>query len=164
MECPRCHIPALVVEHDGVELDHCSECGGTWFDSGELALLFAGEPSGGSHAGGPDPESLGMWVNPERIAALPDAAGDEKPRRCPICRTRMRKVNIGPSNRVLIDACPRGHGLWFDDTEVATLAADLSAAVGELPRRAAAFLGDTVGEAAARSAASADHERKDVER
>jgi Zn-finger nucleic acid-binding protein len=190
MNCPKCREPTLVVEYDGVELDHCASCGGTWFDAGELALLFAasgeagesgasgtgeghrrGEGTGTDAAGGyPQAgvagdrparsgaaDAVAEWVAAEKIAALPDAESDEAPRRCPLCRKKMRKVNIGPSRRVLVDACPRGEGLWFDADEVAELARDLGRVTGELPHRVAAFLGESLGGTSTRR-------RKDDER
>ena len=39
----------------------------------------------------------------------------------------MNKVNIGPGRRVLIDSCPNGCGLWFDQNELADLTGDLKA-------------------------------------
>jgi len=45
-------------------------------------------------------------------------------RPCPLCGKPMAKVNIGPSDRVLIDSCAAGCGLWFDGDELARLAAD----------------------------------------
>ena len=57
----------------------------------------------------------------------------------------MRKVNIGPGRRVLVDACPRGHGLWFDRGEVADLARDLALDPDNLPARVLDFLGDLLG-------------------
>lgn len=121
----------IVIEHDRVELDHCAACGGTWFDAGELALLFEGEAA--------------PWLGAEAIAALPAASSRERRRRCPLCRARMRKIELGPDRQVLVDACPRGDGLWFDDREVAELARGLLATTGGLPRRVAAFLGESLG-------------------
>ncbi len=57
----------------------------------------------------------------------------------------MRKVNIGPSRRVLVDACPRGHGLWFDHGEVADLARDMVLDPENPPSRVLDFLGGMFG-------------------
>jgi Zn-finger nucleic acid-binding protein len=100
----------LVVEYDGVELDHCAECEGTWFDQGELSLLLAGM------------ESESRFFQPDILAAQPEAETKEKKRKCPICGQKMRKVLVGPEKRILIDTCPKGHGLWFDRREVVDLA------------------------------------------
>jgi Zn-finger nucleic acid-binding protein len=103
MQCPVCRVPTYVVEFEQIELDVCADCGGIWFDHGELDLLL----------GQPD------------ASALVDAETQEPSRRCPLCRSHMNKVNIGPGRRVLIDSCPTGCGLWFDKDELADLAGDL---------------------------------------
>jgi len=105
MKCPVCRVPTYVVEFDQIELDLCPDCQGMWFDRGELDLL------------------LGTPKAPPQV----DAVSDEDRRRCPLCRHRMNKVNIGPGRRVLIDSCPEGCGLWFDRNELADLTGDLEA-------------------------------------
>jgi Zn-finger nucleic acid-binding protein len=129
MNCPKCKIPMLVVEYDRIELDFCVRCEGTWFDRGELALLFA------------DSETKSYGLQPEQIAALPDAQTDEERRKCPACGKKMRKVLLGPEHRVLIDACPQGDGLWFDDSEVGQLAREIRETGAGLSGRALAFMG-----------------------
>lgn len=130
MDCPACKSQMFVMEYDGLELDHCPDCEGVWFDGGELALLFA-DAQDRAH-----PELV-----PGLIRDLPDAATGEAQRRCPACRRRMRKVNIGPRRRVLVDACGRGHGLFFDRGEVADLVRDMEFSEETLPARVLAFLG-----------------------
>ena len=46
--CPVCRQPMVGFEFEGVEIDRCLECGGTWLDAGELEMLTerAGVPSG----------------------------------------------------------------------------------------------------------------------
>lgn len=116
----------FVMEYDGLELDHCPGCEGVWFDADELVLLFENQPA----------------LAVDTVAALPDAQTTEARRRCPHCRRVMRKVNIGPSRGVLVDACPRHHGLFFDRGEVADLAHGLVADNNSLPARLLAFLGE----------------------
>jgi len=40
MICPACKNDMIVVEHEDIELDYCTNCNGVWFDSGELELLL----------------------------------------------------------------------------------------------------------------------------
>ena len=43
----------------------------------------------------------------------------EKPRKCPICDKKMRKIIVGQSQpTLLIDKCAKGDGLWFDKGEL----------------------------------------------
>jgi len=40
MICPTCREVMIVVEQDKIELDHCTNCAGVWFDAGELELMM----------------------------------------------------------------------------------------------------------------------------
>jgi Zn-finger nucleic acid-binding protein len=103
--CPACKEPLVVFELDGVEIDRCLKCGGTWLDDGEI------DPLARLAGGAPDP-----------LQAAIAAAGDGKPgdRRCVRCATKMKLVTV---QTVELDRCPRGHGLWFDRNEMETLIA-----------------------------------------
>ena len=102
MDCPHCSAPLIIVEHAGIELDYCLECQGLWFDAEELNLLA---------------EALEFAADFPDVLDLPKADTREKPRPCPRCRKKMDKATIG-EHEVLIDRCPRGHGIWFDRGEL----------------------------------------------
>jgi len=77
--------------------------------------------------------------------ALDEAKVDEKKRRCPICNTKMKKVIIGTGPEVLIDACPKGHGLWFDGGELGQVIKqliDAEPASDDKQGRVISFLGE----------------------
>jgi Zn-finger nucleic acid-binding protein len=134
MDCPKCKgTPMMVVEHDGVELDHCAACGGTWFDRDELGLLLEGM--------GPEARA----ALPDELASLPEAETGETRRRCPTCRRKMRKIRLGGKGGVLIDACPRDDGLWFDEAEVWELAEQIAENLPEAQGRAVKFMGRVLG-------------------
>jgi hypothetical protein len=99
----------IVVEHHKLELDYCPNCHGVWFDSGELELLVErlklGEP--------------GLFLR--SILRATETQSPEKKRRCPICAQKMKKTTIGEEAVILIDACQRGDGLWFDGGELTQL-------------------------------------------
>lgn len=113
MICPVCKVDMIVVEYHDIELDHCVECHGAWFDSGELDLLL---------------ESLGLDIEDllGEIIRAPETATAEKKRRCPIHGEKMKKTTIGDRPQILIDACPNGDGLWFDGGEVHQLITQLT--------------------------------------
>jgi Zn-finger nucleic acid-binding protein len=102
----------IAFELEGVEIDHCLGCGGTWLDAGELDAIAerSGAPSGAFSA------------------ALREAgAGRRGERRCPRCRKRLRVVRVArgtvdggamEGGVVDLDHCPRGHGYWLDRGEV----------------------------------------------
>jgi len=123
----------IIVEHEKIELDYCTSCLGVWFDAGELALLL---------------ESMDLDVGEFNIAdimTLPEKSIAERKRRCPVCRKKMRKAAIGHEPEVVIDACPRGEGLWFDGGEVGhviTQLLDKPSAEPGAPERVVTFLGE----------------------
>jgi len=103
MDCPVCKNAMITLELEEVEIDHCTGCGGIWLDAGELELLLG------------QPEKAGQLLDSFKI----DNASTEKPRKCPICLKKMRKIIVGTSTpTLLIDKCRRGDGLWFDKGEL----------------------------------------------
>ena len=114
MKCPACSNLMIVVEHENIELDYCMDCSGVWFDAGELELLLESM------------ELEGSRLSLDSILTSPEAKSSEKKRKCPICRQKMKKATVGHEPEVLIDACQRGDGLWFDKGEVGQLITQLS--------------------------------------
>lgn len=106
--CPDCHEPLVAFERDGIEIDRCVACHGTWLDAGELEQIV---------------ERAGL--DARRIEAALQAAGRgvRGRRRCPRCRKRLSVIGVGDDarGRVELDHCPRGHGLWLDAGEMRAL-------------------------------------------
>ena len=101
MDCPVCNQAMITLELSGVETDCCVSCRGVWLDAGELEILV-----------------LDRAKAQTLLASFQEARGlRERPRACPICDKRMAKVRAGTGGPV-IDRCPRGHGLWFDQGEL----------------------------------------------
>ncbi len=93
----------ITLELQEVEIDHCTDCGGIWLDAGELEMLLG------------EPEKATQLLNSFKT----DHRSTEKPRKCPICLKKMRKIIVGSSKTVLlIDKCRKGDGLWFDKGEL----------------------------------------------
>jgi uncharacterized protein len=119
MICPVCKSDMIVVEYKNIELDHCLNCGGVWFDAGELALMTQLLKVPGN----------GLCL--EEIIKLPEAASSEKRHHCPICGHRMKKTIICKEPEIIIDVCDRGDGLWFDGGELAQLLKQVVKSSGE---------------------------------
>ena len=100
--CPDCREPLVVFELEGVEIDRCVDCQGTWLDAGELELIV---------------ELAGITPG-EVTAAVQAADGRRGERRCPRCNRKMRVITIGAEAPVEVDRCPIGHGLWLDAGEL----------------------------------------------
>jgi len=93
----------ITLELADVEIDYCTECDGIWLDAGELELLL------GEH------EKARQLLDSFKA----DSTSAETPRKCPICKKKMRKIIVGSSKpTLLIDKCQRGDGLWFDKGEL----------------------------------------------
>ena len=131
MICPACKHPMVIVEHDEIELDYCTNCKGVWFDSGELELLLEAAKL----------ENYRDFI--EKMIASDEAVTKEKKRRCPICARKMKKTHIGAGNELLIDVCRSADGIWFDGGEVAHLLQLLSGESAKTGQgRVMNFLGD----------------------
>ena len=123
----------VIIEHRDIELDYCTICRGVWFDTGELELLL-------ELGGLPDPAPF-----IDSMKGRTEPATAEKPRRCPVCRQKMKKSAVTEGGEVLVDVCPDDHGIWFDHREVEHLAAALaqqSQDADEASRLVLAFLDD----------------------
>ncbi len=92
----------IVLEVEKVEIDHCLACGGVWLDAGEMELL------------------LEEASNRDELMATLSALVHKRQRkiRCPICSRRLHTVHYGPDRSLVLDKCPRHHGLWFDRDEL----------------------------------------------
>ena len=40
MKCPKCGMDLVTVQFQGVSIDRCTSCGGTYFDAGELEQVM----------------------------------------------------------------------------------------------------------------------------
>lgn len=92
-----------MVEYSDVELDWCPECGGLWFDSGEMELLAKKATANSTE---------------ERLLPSEPAQTDEQRLKCPLCRKRMDKRLLGHAQPVIADLCPHCDGLWLDRGEL----------------------------------------------
>ncbi len=114
MKCPRCKADLIVVEFDDIELDSCPECGGLWFDRGEMELLA---------------EKCGCTV--EALSARSGSHVEEARLKCPTCRRIMNKSLFGDAEPVVGDVCPYCGGLWLDAGELLQVLAQGGGDTGE---------------------------------
>jgi Zn-finger nucleic acid-binding protein len=114
----------VAFELEGIEIDHCVACGGTWLDAGELESISeaAGVPTG----------------ELERALEI-SGRGSRTRLRCPRCPSKLHEIIIGQEQRVLLDRCPNGHGLWFDRGE---MAGAIRSFAGKQRRAVAEFFAD----------------------
>jgi len=106
MNCPKCQTATLAeFKVDGVAVDRCSACGGTWFDAHELSRLLAEDA--------------------RQVAELRrggnDARLDDKRGRCPRDSAELLRMYSAIDRGVTLDACADCHGIWLDAGEFAKL-------------------------------------------
>lgn len=98
--CPECRETFVLIRVQGVELDTCLECGSFWLDKGEFGSLTAHE---------------------EIVAqSIP---GGRSTHPCPVCGVSMTQRTISPAAPIRLDACPAGHGIYFERGELLKLLA-----------------------------------------
>jgi Zn-finger nucleic acid-binding protein len=97
MFCPRCKRDTLVtrtIKDRGVKVEHCSSCGGIWFERGELEKAV-----------------------PAAVDGLRPPDDAEKGRRlCPECFEPMQTYQY-PHTMVQVDQCGECRGIWLDARE-----------------------------------------------
>lgn len=118
--CPVCKKPMIALELEGIEIDHCLDCGGTWLDAGEIEAI--------SERAGGDPGRLARAIDTA-------TAGPRGARRCPRCRRKMRTIHPAEPAGLELDRCPLHHGLWFDRGEMKTLITAFSDGEGDAVSR-----------------------------
>ena len=103
MDCPVCKNAMITLELREVEVDFCTDCSGIWLDAGELEILLQ------------DLVQAKTLLDSFKV----HTAYCERPRKCPICLKKMLKIVVGNvTPPLVIDKCPKGHGLWFDKGEL----------------------------------------------
>lgn len=103
-KCPRCQKPLVILEYQGIEIDHCFSCSGTWLDNGELERI--------AELPGNVPADIAASFGPR------DRRGQMSDRRCPRCNKRLVTFSAGENVKIELDRCSRGHGFWFDRDEM----------------------------------------------
>ena len=102
--CPRCREPLVAFELEGIEIDRCLTCNGTWLDAGELEWM--------AERAGVDPGPISAALHAGR------GGGRRTELRCPRCRRRMHQVVVGQDPPIELECCRNEHGLWFDPGEM----------------------------------------------
>ena len=94
--CPECNDYFNIIYINKVEIDCCKKCESLWFDPKELQMVMK---------------------TPDDIMDKFLHAGKSK-YECPICRTKLRKRSFLFPERLVVDICPEGHGVYFEKGEL----------------------------------------------
>lgn len=114
-KCPVDDFTLTQEKYEGVTIDVCPHCSGVWLDAGELEAIEAAQtidfrdvPTGGA-------------MDAVRAAEGMAAAKSEAPRNCVVCNSGLEQKEYAFASQVIIDQCPKGHGMWLDKNELARL-------------------------------------------
>ena len=102
LQCPKCQGTLEAVVYSGIEVDHCTNCQGLWFDSQEAQELKKVKGSESIDSGDP---TTGKKF---------DELGDIN---CPKCQTKMTKMVDLDQPHIRYEKCPVCYGIWFDAGE-----------------------------------------------
>lgn len=127
LPCPVCLIAMEKATLRGaagaLTLDHCTRCGGVWFERGEVQQL-AGRPTAelwaqiAPRADQARPLCHGCNTPLDRDLANCGTCGRANLLACPHCDEQMtRREHEG----LALDVCQRCRGVWFDHHELATI-------------------------------------------
>jgi Zn-finger nucleic acid-binding protein len=106
--CPKCDELLWQRTFDGVSLEGCKSCGGTWFDARELDQILQ------------DPNLLLTVENAFR-------RGEQLPMRpratnlCPVCRKPLIAFRHPKIPTVALESCPKCHGVWADEGKLSEI-------------------------------------------
>ncbi len=105
MKCPVCDVemaPKGYGPRKDVMLDHCTRCGGTWLDEGELDRL-----------------DECSWSNIEDASNFRPAPEDaSRDLTCPRCQGAFETLVPEDSPQIEVDRCRGCRGFWLDDNEM----------------------------------------------
>lgn len=117
MKCPKdgATLEASRYEAD-VQVDRCPSCRGTWLEAGELERIQQSK----------ERDNAAVLARMPALGFDAVALAEAKAARtiaCPKCGDPLARREYGFCSQVLIDVCPRCHGVWLDDREVVALEA-----------------------------------------
>lgn len=96
--CPECSKAMALFRLPGINLDGCRKCKSYWFDDGELQQFTR--------------ETDDVPATYLGLASRPTD------RCCPRCRVAMQEVQFDRGSNLLVDACPKGHGVYLQSGEL----------------------------------------------
>jgi Zn-finger nucleic acid-binding protein len=110
MNCPRCNTAFETTVYEGVEIDKCNQCNGTWLDEGEIVKIVQTKEETF------DPKLIRETLT-QGFTGIPKNE-QQTVVHCPKCQSDMKAINYDYSSGVILDRCLECHGLWLDGSEL----------------------------------------------
>jgi Zn-finger nucleic acid-binding protein len=110
LKCPKCKSDMLPITLGGSSMRECESCGGLWLEVPAFENICADREHQAAVLG------LASPVTGHRMDATAEVI---KVRYfpCPQCGQLMNRMNFARCSGVIVDIC-RGHGTWFDASEL----------------------------------------------
>jgi Zn-finger nucleic acid-binding protein len=129
--CPRCRAGLKAATNPLIAVDVCTECGGVFFEQGELAKLARKQQE--------------AFAKLEALVKEPaNAVTDSGNLTCPGCGATMERYEYAYCSGIMLDHCPTCGGIWVDEGELGRIGEHLDRGdkvVREDANRAAASIG-----------------------
>ena len=134
--CPNCMSVMRVETIHGIGVDVCLECGGLWFDSDELRVLFAQAPHAIDEIEHLNQTSVGQ------------TKGGVSKMLCPECKVLLDEYHYMYSSPLVIKSCPRCGGFFVTEGELSQMRAwrEMSHSPLTGKEKAAALMAEGVAE------------------
>ncbi len=117
--CPACddghRLQSRPLEERGLSVLECGSCAGLWVGNEVFERLASNAEevrAAVAALGGGNPATA--------VPIAPIDPAQRLYRPCPVCGSLMHRRNYGRKSGVIVDTC-RGHGVWFDDGELARI-------------------------------------------
>lgn len=127
LKCPKCKRDMLPITLGGSAMRECESCGGLWLEVAAFEKLCADRERQSAVLGVATP-ATGRYLDPTKsevkVRYIP----------CPQCGQLMNRINFARCSGVIVDVC-RGHGTWFDESELREIVEFIRAGGLELSRQ-----------------------------
>lgn len=110
LKCPRCKTDMTSLRIAGEQMRECERCGGIWLEVASFERICASREEQSAVLGGASPA-------PSHQIDLQSEGSKVRYSPCPQCGQMMNRVNFARCSGVIVDVC-KGHGTWFDASEL----------------------------------------------
>ena len=127
LKCPRCKVEMSSLSIGGEAMRECERCNGLWLEVAVFERICSSREQQSAVLGGAAPSpSAQLHANSisEKVRYVP----------CPHCGQLMNRINFARCSGVIVDVC-KGHGTWFDASELREIVEFIRAGGLELSRQ-----------------------------
>ena len=110
LKCPRCKTDMTSLRIAGEQMRECERCGGIWLEVASFERICASREEQSAVLGAASP-APSHQIDPQSEGSKVRYSP------CPQCGQMMNRINFARCSGVIVDVC-KGHGTWFDASEL----------------------------------------------